>query len=108
MAGQGRREARSSALAVLGDIWTAPKLEKAKMIASQVRFPLAEVECPLYKVDSRRENKMLMIDETTDRATLECAAIDADLDLGAVEAATDHQLLEMVQSWIAAGDECAQ
>lgn len=50
---------------------------------------------------------MIYLDETLDRPTLECLAIDADLDLDAIEAASDSELLEMLHSYVEAGDECA-
>ena len=51
---------------------------------------------------------MIMIDSTTDRATLEIAAIfDCDFDLDAIEAASDAELREMIIAWIEAGDEAA-
>ena len=51
---------------------------------------------------------MLVINETTDRATLEVAAIfECEFDLAAVEAASDEELRGMIRDWIEAGDECA-
>lgn len=48
-----------------------------------------------------------MIDENTDRATLEIAAIfECEFALDAIEAATDAELLEMIREWIEQGDEC--
>lgn len=50
---------------------------------------------------------MTFLNETTDRATLEIAAIfDCSIDCSTVEAATDSELLEMIREWVAAGDEC--
>jgi hypothetical protein len=52
---------------------------------------------------------MTLINETTDRATLEVVAIfDCEFDLQVIEAASDADLLDMITDWIAAGDECAQ
>ena len=51
---------------------------------------------------------MTMIDETTDRATLEVAAIfECEFALDVIEAATDDELRAMVIAWIEAGDETA-
>lgn len=49
---------------------------------------------------------MLYIDENTDRATLEVAAIDANFDLNVIEAASDEELRNMIVAWVMAGDEC--
>lgn len=50
---------------------------------------------------------MLMIDENTDRRTLEIAAIfECDFDLDSVEAASDEELRSMINEWIESGDEC--
>lgn len=49
---------------------------------------------------------MIYLDETTDRPTLECLAIDADFNLDAIENASDEELLKMLRDWIEAGDEC--
>lgn len=50
----------------------------------------------------------MMIDENTDRPTLEVAAIgECNFDLDVIEAATDKELLDMIIDWIEAGDECA-
>lgn len=51
---------------------------------------------------------MIVIDENTDRRTLEIAAIfECGFDLDAIEAATDDELREMIAAWVLAGDECA-
>jgi hypothetical protein len=51
-------------------------------------------------------NSKMFIDENTDRATLEVAAIsECEFDLDAIEAATDKELLNMITDWIEAGDE---
>lgn len=51
---------------------------------------------------------MTMIDESTDRATLEVAAIfECNFDMAVVEAASDDELRDMIGAWIEAGDECA-
>lgn len=51
---------------------------------------------------------MTMIDHTTDRRTLEIAAIfDCEFDLAIIEAASDEELCNMIIDWIEAGDECA-
>lgn len=51
---------------------------------------------------------MTFITETTDRATLEIAAIfDCEFDLDVIERASDEELAKMVIEWIAEGDECA-
>lgn len=50
---------------------------------------------------------MIFLDETLDRPTLECLAIDANMDLDAIEAATDSELLAMLRAYVEAGDECA-
>lgn len=51
---------------------------------------------------------MTFIDENTSRADLEDAAIvECGLDIAAVDAATDAELLAMVRKWILEGDECA-
>jgi hypothetical protein len=48
----------------------------------------------------------MFIDENTDRATLEVAAIsECEFDLDAIETATDEELLTMITDWIEAGDE---
>jgi len=50
---------------------------------------------------------MLYIDENTDRATLEEAAIvEIGFDIAIVEAATDDELRAMVIGWIMDGNEC--
>lgn len=49
----------------------------------------------------------MMIDENTARADLEMVAIaDCGFDIDAIAAASDAGLLEMIQDWIAEGDEC--
>lgn len=49
---------------------------------------------------------MTFIDETTDRATLEIAAIfECEFDLDVVEAATHEELRKMVVAWIEEGSE---
>lgn len=49
----------------------------------------------------------MFIDENTDRATLEIAAIfDCEFDLDVIEAASDDELRTMIQAWIEQGDEC--
>lgn len=51
---------------------------------------------------------MTIIDHTTDRRTLEIAAIfECGFDLDVIEAASDEVLRNMVGEWIEAGDECA-
>lgn len=51
---------------------------------------------------------MTYLDETTDRPTLEVLAIfDCNMDCAIVEKATDSELLDMIRTWIEAGDECA-
>ncbi len=51
---------------------------------------------------------MIMIDENTDRRTLEIVAIfDCNFDLDAIEKATDAELVAMIGEWVEAGDECA-
>ncbi len=51
---------------------------------------------------------MTFIDQNTDRATLEVAAIsECQFDLDAVKAASDDELREMIAAWIEAGDETA-
>lgn len=51
---------------------------------------------------------MIFIDETTDRATLEIAAIfECEFDLAVIEAASDEELRAMIAAWIEEGDECA-
>lgn len=51
---------------------------------------------------------MFFIDENTDRATLEEAAIvEIGFDPKVVDAATDNDLRAMIIQWIEAGDECA-
>jgi hypothetical protein len=51
-------------------------------------------------------NFKMFIDENTDRATLEVAAIsECEFDLDAIETATDEELLTMITDWIEAGDE---
>lgn len=49
----------------------------------------------------------MMIDENTARADLEMIAIaDCGFDLEVISHASDELLLEMIQDWIAEGDEC--
>jgi len=49
-----------------------------------------------------------MIDHNTPRSELEVAAIfECNFDLAVIEAASDAELLEMIQGWVLAGDECA-
>lgn len=55
---------------------------------------------------------MIVIDESTDRPTLEVAAVEAgfaDTTEGceAVIAMTDAELRDAIRAWIEAGDECA-
>jgi len=51
---------------------------------------------------------MTMIDHTTDRATLEIAAIfECNFDLQIVANASDDELRNMIIEWIESGDECA-
>lgn len=51
---------------------------------------------------------MTFITETTDRATLEIAAIfECEFDLDVIEKASDDELREMIREWIEAGDETA-
>ena len=51
---------------------------------------------------------MTFIDETTDRPTLEIAAIfECDFDLNVIEAASDDDLRAMIVEWIEAGNEAA-
>ena len=51
---------------------------------------------------------MTEINENTDRATLEIAAIfECDFNLDVIAAASDDELREMIVDWIEAGDECA-
>lgn len=48
-----------------------------------------------------------MIDANTTREALEEAAImECGFDASVVDAASDNELLEMIQDWIEAGDEC--
>lgn len=50
---------------------------------------------------------MMMIDENTDRRSLEIAAIfECEFDLDVIEAASDEELRNMIIAWIEAGDEC--
>lgn len=50
----------------------------------------------------------MMIDQNTARADLEIAAIfECEFDLDAIEAATDAELLDMIQTWIEEGNEAA-
>lgn len=50
---------------------------------------------------------MTTIDQNTDRATLEVAAIfECEFDLEVIEAASDDELRDMIIEWIEAGDEC--
>ncbi len=50
---------------------------------------------------------MIEINETTDRRTLELAAIfECDFDLDWIEQASDEQLRDRIIEWIEAGDEC--
>lgn len=50
---------------------------------------------------------MTYIDHTTDRATLEIAAIfECEFNLDVIEAASDDDLRDMIMAWIEAGDEC--
>jgi hypothetical protein len=49
----------------------------------------------------------MFIDANTARADLEMVAIaDCDFDVDVIASASDAQLLEMIQDWIEAGDEC--
>ena len=49
---------------------------------------------------------MTMIDKTTDRRSLEIAAIfECEFALDVIEAATDEELRNMIIDWIEAGDE---
>ena len=51
----------------------------------------------------------MMIDANTSREALEEAAImECGFDTATVDAASDAQLLDMIQDWIEAGDECAE
>lgn len=51
---------------------------------------------------------MTFITETTDRATLEIAAIfECEFPLDVIEAASDDELRDMIRDWIEAGDETA-
>lgn len=51
---------------------------------------------------------MTEINENTDRATLEIAAIfECEFALDVIEAASDEELRNMIIDWIEAGDECA-
>ena len=51
---------------------------------------------------------MTHIDENTDRATLEVAAIfECEFDLDVIAEASDDELRAMIIKWIEAGDECA-
>lgn len=61
-----------------------------------------------YKlINSKGTDKMIDINETTDRATLEIAAIfECNFNLDLIEAATDEELRNMIIDWIEAGDEC--
>ena len=49
---------------------------------------------------------MTFIDETTDRPTLEIAAIfECEFDLKVIEAASDEELRNMILDWIEEGSE---
>lgn len=49
----------------------------------------------------------MFLDLTTSRADLEAAFLSTDMDMALVtDETTDAALLEMIQDWIAAGDEC--
>lgn len=49
----------------------------------------------------------MFLDSNTPRADLEIAAIfECKFELDAIEKASDAELLDMIQDWIAAGDEC--
>lgn len=51
---------------------------------------------------------MFDINENTDRATLEIAAIfECEFSLDVVEAASDDELRNMIVAWVLDGDECA-
>ncbi len=50
---------------------------------------------------------MTMIDENTDRRSLDIAAIfECEFDLDVIESASDEELRNMIIDWIEAGDEC--
>lgn len=49
----------------------------------------------------------MMIDSNTCRADLEMVAIaDCGFDIEVIAGSSDGELLEMIQDWIEAGDEC--
>lgn len=51
----------------------------------------------------------MFIDENTPRATLEQVAVqDCGIGLDMIATMTDAGLLELIQDWIEAGDECAE
>jgi hypothetical protein len=61
----------------------------------------------LHKGSSTEDDMMIEINETTDRRTLELAAIfECDFDLDWIEQASDEQLRDRIIEWIEAGDEC--
>lgn len=62
----------------------------------------------MYLINQGDTEMNILIDENTDRATLEIAAIfECEFDLDAIETASDDDLRRMIADWVMDGDECA-